>query len=426
MARKLIYRINDSELPDRIGNKAKNLISLLGIRKINIPQTWVLPWDAYQRYEYEGDAFMDELMANIKSHLEPSKVYAVRSSSNIEDASFHSFAGLFKTVLNIHNYDDLLKAIVEVWDSVNSESVNNYLEKLALDPEEIKMGVIIQEMVPAAFSGVLFSSNPMTGTSEIVIESVPGEGTALVQDGITPDRWVSRSGSWIFKPDDSNTPEQVANLVLEESQNIHKKINKPVDLEWVYDGQSVYWVQMREITSLKDLNIYSNRISKDVMPGMIHPLIWSINVPLINSAWLDLLEEIVGKLDIEPGELAKSFFFRSYFNMGAIGQVFSKVGLPSEGLEILMGVAPGKQGMPAFKPNIKMLRLIPRLIRFFVDKWTFEKKITTKLPLVKAQLLKFSTHPNPVAPLDEQITEINDLLNSLHEVVYLNIEGIWT
>ncbi len=52
------------------------------------------------------------------------------------------------------------------------------------------MAVIIQEMVPPKWSGVVFSQNPMTGANELIMEIVPGEGTALVQNGITPERWV--------------------------------------------------------------------------------------------------------------------------------------------------------------------------------------------------------------------------------------------
>ncbi len=82
----------------------------------------------------------------------------------------------------------------------------------------------------------------------------------------------------------------------------------PIDLEWVFDGKEIQWVQMRKITTLNAHNVFSNRLSKDMMPGMIHPLIWSINVPLINSVWLKILEELVGKLPIKPEDLAKSFF----------------------------------------------------------------------------------------------------------------------
>lgn len=421
MKTKYIYNIESHDLPEKIGNKAKNLQSLMAIRGIKVPVSWVIPWDIYQNFDNGQADFSKKLLAVLQASLDKNKTYAVRSNSNIEDSSFHSFAGLFESILHVQGYENLRDAVVKIWNSTQSEAVYSYLEKHSMPSDNIQMAVLIQEMVTPLYSGVLFNRNPMTGTSEIVIEGVPGEGSALVQDGVTPERWVSRRGNWITRSDLGIMPEPIAKKVLDESTKILKIYKNPIDLEWVYDGKQVYWVQMREITTLKHLQIYSNRISKDVMPGMIHPLIWSINVPLINTAWLNLLEEIVGQLPIQAEDLAKSFFFRSYFNMGAIGQVFTKVGLPSEGLEILMGVTPSKEGMPAFKPNFKMMRLIPRLIQFLIDKLKFKKKITVLLPEVSERLSVFSPNPEPLADLEKQVAIIDKLNKTLYDVVYLNV-----
>jgi phosphohistidine swiveling domain-containing protein len=416
-----IYHLASRVQLERIGNKARNLQSLMEIRSIHIPDSWVIPWDVYQRYQTGDQLVLEKLESAIQHHLDLSKSYAVRSSSNIEDASFHSYAGLFKTFLNVQGVPDLRNAVIEVWEAIHADAVRMYLEKLSLSPEAIHMAVIIQEMVQPEFSGVLFSCNPMTGLSEVVIEGVPGEGTTLVQDGVTPERWVSRKGLWVAKPEDSCMPTAVAKKVLDEAQKILKKVSAPIDLEWVYDGRDVFWVQMREITTMKDLRIYSNRFSKDVMPGMIHPLIWSINIPLTNTIWLGLLEEIVGKLPIEPEDLAKSFYYRSYFDMGTIGEVFSRVGFPSEGLEMMMGLVPSQEGKPAFKPSLKLIPLLPKLMRFIFDKWTFERKINSRLPPLEINLQKFTPHLEPDVPFERQIEEVNQLYNLVQKIVYFNV-----
>ncbi len=100
---------------------------------------------------------------------------------------------------------------------------DKYAESLSIDPETIKMSVIIQEMVPAVYSGVLFSRNPMTGAHEMVLEAVQGEGTALVQDGLTPERFVYRSGGWVAQPKEEVMPMAVANKVLKGAERILKK-----------------------------------------------------------------------------------------------------------------------------------------------------------------------------------------------------------
>ncbi len=100
----------------------------------------------------------------------------------------------------------------------------------------------------------------------------------------------------------------------------------PLTWNGYIDGREVQWVQLREITSL-DIPIYSNRISKEVFPGIIKPLIWSVNVPLVNGAWVDMFAELIGPNDIEPESLAGCFYSRAYFDMGALGQVFELLGL---------------------------------------------------------------------------------------------------
>ena len=416
---RVIFGLIPKIAEENIGNKAQNLIDLKKINKLHIPNTWVIPWNVQEQYQSDPESTTKLLFSALQETFDSKKYYAVRSSSNIEDAQYHSFAGLFTTYLNVQGFENLLNRVVDIWSATESDSIMMYLDKFSLASNDIKMAVIIQEMVEPHFSGVCFTHNPMTGSHEIVIEAVPGEGTALVQDGVTPERWISHGGSWIAKPDETKMPMDVANQIITQAKQIIRKIKKPIDLEWVYDGREIYWLQMREITTLEDLKVYSNRMSKDMMPGIIHPLIWSINVPLINTVWLGLLEEMVGSLAIEPEDLAKSFYDRSYFNMSAIGQVFSAVGLPSEGLEMMMGIVPNQKGRPIMKPNPQMMRHVPRMIAFMFDKWTFERLIKKSLPFLQSELNKFSK--NPSSPIESLMDEIRNLYDIVQKIVYFNV-----
>ena len=76
-----------------------------------------------------------------------------------------------------------------------------YAERAGVDPSSIRMAVVIQRMVDPVVSGVAFSKNPLSGLDEVVIEAVPGRGDALVQDGVTPDRWIHRWGELTERPD---------------------------------------------------------------------------------------------------------------------------------------------------------------------------------------------------------------------------------
>ena len=172
------------------------------------------------------------------------------------------------------------------------------------------------------YSGVALSKNPVTGGDEVVVEAVSGLGTQLVQSGRTPHRWVNKWGNWLEKPRESGLPDSVVDEIIAGTRQIALKLRYPVDLEWVWSGKRLYWVQARKITSLNHRNVYSNYIPREMLPGMIKPLIFSVNIPLLNSVWIEMLESITGKLGIAPEDLAKSFYYRVYFNMGKLGDVF--------------------------------------------------------------------------------------------------------
>ena len=103
----------------------------------------------------------------------------------------------------------------------------------------------------------------------------------LVQNGITPERWVNKWGEWTVKPEVSPIKTDLIQDVVAKTKQIANNFGSDIDVEWVYDGNSIHWVQLREITSLNDSSLYSNHIAREVFPGMIKPLIWSVNVPLV-------------------------------------------------------------------------------------------------------------------------------------------------
>ncbi|MFO7695572.1 MAG: PEP/pyruvate-binding domain-containing protein [Anaerolineae bacterium] len=420
MSGSLLLELNGRGRDEGIGNKAQGLRRLIAL-KARVPATWVVPWEGHARY-LAGDAQLEsELSALLAATVDPDRAYAVRSSTNCEDSGHASFAGLFCTVLGAQGIPGLLAAIHNVWESARSPMVDAYLSRRNLGGDDLRMAVIVQEMVAPAYSGVLFSQNPMTGLHEIVIEAVEGEGTALVQDGCTPDRWVYRGGGWVAQPDEKAVPVATVEAVLASAQPLLKRLKRPADLEWVYDGRDVFWVQLRDITGLVDVKVYSNRLSKDMMPGMIHPLIWSINVPMINGVWIGLLEEIIGKLPLEPEDLARAFYYRGYFDMGAIGKVFSVLGFPSEGLEMMMGVVPREGGRPVFHPSPKALRHLPRLAAFIADKWRFERRLVPDLASIRAELHTFALDPPPDAGAADLAAEITRLRAVVKRAVYLNV-----
>jgi len=145
---------------------------------------------------------------------------------------------------------------------------------------------------------------------EIIVEATMGVGDRLHQEGITPERWVHKWGRWIHEPDRATIDQNIIKRVVDKTKDIAGSFGHSVDLEWVYDGNRIHWVQLREITSLHNAGVYSNKFAREVLPGITKPLVWSINVPLVCGAWIRFLSELVGVNEIQPLDLAKAFYYR--------------------------------------------------------------------------------------------------------------------
>jgi pyruvate,water dikinase len=342
--------------PVAVGAKAASIGWLAG-SGAKVPRAVAVPADIAARAA-AGETLAVELLAGaLRRWLDPDGTYAVRSSADGEDGELRSFAGQFESRLDVPA-DGVLAAVREV-AAPDGARLAAYAERLDV-PVPTRVGVVVQAMVPRSSAGIAFSRNPLTGLDEVVIEALDARGDRIADDGATPDRWVWRWGAFTESPVAPRVPAPVIEDVVRETRRLARLQGRPVDLEWASDGGTTWWLQVRPMTGLAGLRIYSNRIARDVLPGVIRPLVWSVNIPVVNSAWIRVLGELVGPLDLAPEDLARSFGYRAYFDMTTIGGVFEAVGMPFDTLELLLGMPKGPEA-PRFRPGGSAVRHLPRL-----------------------------------------------------------------
>jgi phosphohistidine swiveling domain-containing protein len=410
--------LRDHKIPPSVGNKAINLRRLMD-KGLRVPVTYVCDWSAYHLY-LENDAnLISTLQEELRRIIDPDKTYAVRSSANIEDSLERSFAGQFKSVLNVRSVDQIVQAMWSIWATATSPAVQAYLERHGIPTQQLSMAVIVQEMVPSVAAGVALSRNPVTSADEVIVEAVCGTGDALVQSGVSPSRWANKWGNWLTKPEGDAIPLTLAEEIVDQTHKIARVLKSHVDLEWAWDGKTVYWLQVREITTLHQRNVYSNYMSKEMLPGMIKPLIWSVNIPMKSVVFVKFMNELLGETGIKPEELIKSFYYRVYFNMGVIGQAFKILGLPDDSLEMMMGLAP--MGSKMVKPTPQMLIRLPRMVVFAHKQWTFHSRTQKTLPDLEGRIK--SIRWQDAGRLDEQelLMATEQLYQLVQEVTYYNI-----
>ena len=329
---------------------------------VPVPAAVAVPGDMAARVA-AGDTLARELVAGALGRwLDPGGRYAVRSSADGEDGSVHSFAGQLESRLDVAGRCRPRRDRRGRPPGPRATAPRTPRGPAA--PLPTRIGVIVQVQVAATAAGIAFSRNPLTGLDETVVEAVPGGGETLAAEGRTPDRWIRRWGEYTESPVQPRVDQRVADVVAHETATLAAAWGGPLDLEWAHDGRTLWWLQARPMTGLDGLHVYSNRIARDVLPGVIKPLVWSVNVPVVNAAWIELLTELVGELPIRPDDLARSFGYRAYFDMTTLGAVFEALGMPRDALELLLGLPRGPEA-PRFRPRASAtVRHLPRLLGF--------------------------------------------------------------
>jgi pyruvate,water dikinase len=354
----LLYPVSVAAL-GRAGGKARNIARLarLGMR---VPESRVLTYAAAARVADGHPRATARLRDEVTRAFDVGAGVAVRSSADVEDSAHLSYAGQFTSVLDLHDAADIAHAVGDVVASASSTSAQAYAPDQRGGHPPVRMAVLLQQMVRPVVSGVAFTIDPATGLHDVVVEAVEGRGDALVQDGATPQRWVVRAGSLVRSPDLEPllAPASVLDLARE-ARRAARAMRTPLDLEWVHDGHEVVWVQARPVTRRDDVPLYSRRIARDVLPGEVLPLVLTVNSEVVNPAWVDVLRSLVGAVDVDPRRMARTFGNRAYFDMTAFSNVFTRLGLPEDSLERLLGL-PGLDPGPGMRPGLQVVRHLPR------------------------------------------------------------------
>lgn len=204
---------------------------------------------------------------------------AVRSSATAEDLPTASFAGQQETFLNIKGEANLVESVKEAWASLFTPRAIFYRHENKFDHVRVGIAVVIQRMVEAEKSGVMFTVDPVTNDrNKIVIEAIYGLGELIVQGIVSPDHYevnkktleittinVLAQQVQLVKKGDINKEVRIDKTVasrqkltekaIVELAKIGKAIEKhyyfPQDVEWAIEKQKIYIVQTRPVTTTK-------------------------------------------------------------------------------------------------------------------------------------------------------------------------------
>ena len=290
---------------------------------------------------------------------------AVRSSATVEDLPGMSAAGQHDTYLNVRGEAAVLDAVRRCWASLWSARAIGYRARCGVEPGQVSIAVVVQQLVLAEAAGVMFTIDPLDGAHDKVVVSANwGLGESVVAGDVTPDVAVvdRASGALVSYQVGSKEMMTVADgtatratgtpaglrsaAVLSPGEAgelarvglaIEKLYDEPMDIEWALAAGELSVVQARPITtpasrpaagpgeqwndSLAGDYPWSNGNLGEALPDVMTPATWSF-VELLMSRMLF------------PPSLPG---YRGYGRIG--GRFYANVSI-SISLEALAGISP--------------------------------------------------------------------------------------
>lgn len=288
-----ILKAKDKPNKKSMGGKAFALAKLNG--KIPIPDWFVITPDAYLDSISPNGTIninnkLSKIIFNEANKLNSSNnLFAVRSSAIAEDGKSTSFAGQFKSFLNVRQ-KDLLSKIIEVWESGFAKNVQRYQSTLTNISENQIPAVIIQKMVNADKAGVGFSVDPITGNTEsCVIVSTKNLADKLVSGEINGNTYFLNKKGIVQKENKFDNDASLSqNELIKITELMHKVENEfeyPQDIEWAIEANKIYLVQSRPITTLKETIVWDNSNIVESYSGITSPLTFSFAIHVYEQVY---------------------------------------------------------------------------------------------------------------------------------------------
>ena len=260
---------------------------------------------------------------------------AVRSSATAEDLPGASFAGQQDTFLNVLGPEAVIAAVRRCWASLWTERAVAYRSQRDTAPAgHLSIAVVVQRLVPAEVSGVMFTANPTNGRrDEVVITAAWGLGESVVGGTVDTDRYVVRGEAVEVTIGDKavmtilttsgsaevpTPPERRRSGTLTEDRAIElarlgrrvaEHFGVPQDIEWVLYEGAFELVQSRPITALPEPagdaptewpvprpgSLYFRASIVEQMPDPLTPLFADLVRTAVPDGLLALMREL------EPG-----------------------------------------------------------------------------------------------------------------------------
>lgn len=303
---------------------------------------------------------------------------AVRSSATAEDLPTASFAGQLESYLNRENWQQVKEAVINCWASLWTPRAMHYRLQKKLAHEDVGMAVIIQKMVPAQVSGVMFTANPITHSRrEMYIEVVPGLAEELVQgqasgEIYTFDKEQNFVSSCRFKGDYPLLTDFAIRQLAHEGKKLEYLFEDYQDVEWAFYNDELFILQTRPITTLTEEELKLPRLDR--------------MTPIQREIFVNIQErfpEPALPLDTVVAKIYYLSLFNAYFELGFHVPLV-------DWRKTEQGIFPEYFTPPAIKPSLRRIFSLGKMLAGdLMKEWQYNEAAFDKyVQLMQQDMLK--------------------------------------
>ena len=357
------------------------------------------------------------------------KAVAVRSSAADEDSESLSFAGQMDSFLNIRTKDEFLRAVRCCWASLYGERAVLYRIKNGIEPWSPQIAVIVQEMIESELSGVIFTANPLTGNrKQMLVSSTWGLGEGIVSGRLDADTFVLDSNGDTVKSDIAEKKrcivyksggdtksvdvgkDKQCTVSLRETQlwELHKMALNvqdlkaiPMDIEFAIAEDTIYLLQARPITNLKEYTepkkdnykVWDNSNIVESYSGVTTPLTFSFIKRAYFAAYWQFWETI--------GVDRKTIFKNRYVLENMLGLIEGRVYYNLLNWYQLISMMPGFKYNKDFMGQMMGLQVAKDYLEIEKPKSKLEKYFVHLPKLIKVAFKMVFAHLTLQKRIDE-------------------------
>lgn len=361
----MIVRLDSREEGnEKLGNKGKFLL-LMKSKGFNVPNGFVLDSDTYDDTVkgngtdekikealkgltkenvretsekisklFDGLKLPSSIEKEISEQASSGKLYAVRSSGTKEDLDEFSFAGQYQTFLNT-SYENIEEKVIECYKSMFSEIILSYLINRTIDLSDLKMSVVVQEMVDSDLSGICFTIDPVTGNDKtMLIEVSEGLGENIVSGKTVPEQYHFNwyDGKEVDRKEGNKfiSSEKVKEYA-DVFANIQQEFGYPCDIEFAIKNGELFILQSRRITKINYAGINDVWTTADFKDGGVSatvctPYMWSLYEYIWEySLRKFIVDSRILKDEELPKKLGEMYYGRCYWNLSAVKKTMEQI-----------------------------------------------------------------------------------------------------